>query len=377
MDEKPNKDPAACCAVAADGRLGMKITDIQAKIFSLPLKQPVKIALGEITQSDTVIVRVETDTGLCGFGEGSGIPFVTGETCGDVLLAIALLREPLLGLDPWAIGEAHRRMDAALTHRTAAKAAIDLALYDLMGKAARLPLYRLLGGVQNTVETDKTIALAAPDVMAEEARELAQAGFHYIKIKAGLDPAEDLEAVRRIRDAVGSGVHLKLDANQGWSVSQAIRTIRAMEPYGLEAVEQPIAAWDIAGLAAVRAKTVTPIMADESCFSARDALALVQRQAVDFLNIKLMKSCGLYDALRINAIAEAAGVSCMLGCMMESRLGIAAGAALIAACQNFRYADLDSTMFTQDHPDIRGGYQADGPILRLGDAYGVGVEVDF
>lgn len=355
----------------------MKITDIQAKIFSLKLKQPVKVALGEIAQSDTVIVRIQTDAGLCGFGEGSGIPFVTGETCDDILLAVALLRNELLGLDPWAIGEAHRRMNAALTHHTAAKAAVDLALYDLMGKAAKLPLYRLLGGINPTVETDKTITLAAPEVMAAEARALAQAGFRYIKIKAGLDPAEDLEAVRLIRAAVGPGVHLKLDANQGWSVSQAIRTIRAMEPYGLEAVEQPVAAWDAEGLAAVRAKTVTPIMADESCFSSRDALTLVQRQAVDCLNIKLMKSCGLYDALRINAVAEAAGAGCMLGCMMESRLGIAAGAALVAACRNFRYADLDSTMFTQEHPSICGGYQADGPVLRLGDAYGIGVEVDF
>lgn len=355
----------------------MKITDIQAKIFSLELQAPVKVALGEIVQSDTVIVRVETDTGLYGFGEGAGIPFVTGETCGDILLAVSLLRETLIGLDPWAIGEAHQRMAAALTHHTAARAAIDLALYDLMGKAARLPLYRLLGGAQNVVETDKTISLAAPGFMADEAHALVQAGFRHVKIKAGLDPEEDLEAVRRIREAVGNAVHLKLDANQGWSVSQAIRTIRAMEPFGLETVEQPVAAWDVDGLAAVRAKTVTPIMADESCFSSRDALTLVERQAVDFLNIKLMKSCGLYDALRINAVAEAAGIGCMLGCMVESRLGIAAGAALVSACRNFRYADLDSTMFTREHPGIRGGYQADGPLLHLGDAYGIGVEVDF
>lgn len=355
----------------------MKITDIQAKIFSLELKQSVRVALGEITKSDTVIVKIQTDAGLCGFGEGSGIPFVTGETCEDILLAVSLLRDELLGLDPWAIAEAHRRMDAAMSNHTAAKAAIDLALYDLMGKEAKLPLYRLLGGMNTAVETDKTITLAEPKIMAAEARELALGGFHHIKIKAGLDPAKDLEAVRLIREAVGPDVHLKLDANQGWSVSQSIRTIRDMEAYALNAVEQPVAAWDVEGLATVRSKTVTPIMADESCFSSRDALALLRRQAVDYINIKLMKSCGLYDALRINAMAEAAGVGCMLGCMVESRLAIAAGAALVSACRNISYADLDSTMFTHEHPGITGGYQAEGSVMRLGEAYGIGVQVDF
>ena len=151
----------------------MRITGICCRRFTMNLKKPIKVASGEITSGDTVLVRLDTDTGLYGLGEGSGVPFVTGEDCGDVLAGAEKLAEAALGRSPFEIQAVHAAMDAIYTHHTAAKAAIDIALFDLMAKAAGLPLYRFLGGTNPLVETDKTITLASPSEMAAEAAELA------------------------------------------------------------------------------------------------------------------------------------------------------------------------------------------------------------
>lgn len=355
----------------------MKIKNIEAKIFELKLQKPVKVAIGEITHGETVIVKVTTDSGLVGYGEGAGIPFITGESCETVLGAVNILSEKLIGYDPWAIVDIHTVMDAALMHNTSAKAAIDIALYDIMGKDANLPLYRLLGGVESKVETDKTISIDRPDIMCSEAKDLVARGFNHIKLKAGLDSKADIQVIKAIRESVGSSIGIKVDANQGWSVSQAIETITDMGNYGVQAVEQPVPYWDIDGFAYIRSKVSVPIMADESCFSPYDAARLIKADAVDMINIKLMKSCGLHKAMEIEAISRAAGVRCMLGCMMESRVAISAAAALVAARDNIIYGDLDSPMFLTEHPAIHGGFKQDGPFYSLGDEPGHGVEVDF
>lgn len=355
----------------------MKIKEITAKKVRLELRQPVVIALGSISHSETVIVKIETDEGLVGYGEGSGATFVTGESADMIVSAVLLLKRALIGLDPFSIDSIHHLLDKTLVHNAAAKAAIDIALYDIMGQYAKLPLYRLLGGMAKQMETDRTIGIGAPEDMAKEAVQLAEQGFRQIKVKAGLNPDDDIEAIRRIREAVGGAIRLKVDANQGWSAGDALRVIHRYAEYGVEAVEQPVPHWDIDGLRYVRAKSPLKIMADESCFSPQDAIKLVKKEAVDLINIKLMKCGGLYRALQINSIAEASGIECMLGCMMESRIGIAAGAALVVSRPNFVYGDLDSFMYFKENEKIRGGFTCDGPYITLSDEYGLGIEVDF
>lgn len=355
----------------------MKIKEIEAKKIKVKLLHPFLIALGSIEYCETVIVRIETDEGLIGYGEGAGITFVTGESVDTVINAIGILKNELMGLDPFGIEHIHRVMDKTLVHNTAAKAAIDIALYDIMGKYAKVPLYRLLGGIANKIETDMTITIGAPEEMAKEALKIVKQGFRHIKVKGGINPEEDIEAIRQIREAVGKSIHLKVDANQGWSVGDSIRVIQRFAEYGVEAVEQPVPHWDIDGLSFIRSKAPLKIMADESCFSPQDALKLVKKDAVDIINIKLMKCGGLYRALQINSIAEASGVRCMLGCMMESRVGISAGAALVASRQNFIYGDLDSFMYFKEDERIRGGFTCDGPHITLSDEYGLGIDVDF
>ncbi len=353
----------------------MKITGITSEKVCLELLRPFTIAIGTISKVDTVIVKVETDKGITGHGEGTSVPFVTGETPEIIRLAVAAMGEALLGLDPWSIGHIHRVMDETVVGNGAAKAAIDIALYDIMGKDARLPLYKLLGGNCAACETDQTIGIDAPAAMAEAAKSIAGQGFRQIKIKAGIRPSEDIEAIRLIREAVGPDIHLKVDANQGWSAGDAVITIAKMAEYGVELVEQPVRAWDLDGLAYVRSKSPIKIMADESCFTPQDALRLVKRDAADMLNIKLMKCGGLYRAMQISAIAAAAGIPCMLGCMFESNIAIAAGAALVASNPNFHYGDLDSFMSFKDDGMIEGGFDFDCPVIRLTDEPGHGVRV--
>ena len=350
----------------------IKITQVTAKKVKAPLSKPFTISLGTITASDIVFLRLDTDCGLVGYGEGVGIGFVTGETSDTILGAIKLFEPLLVGRSPFAIEQIHSDMDKKMVGNGSAKAAVDIALYDLMSKAAGLPLYRFLGGVSGSVETDMTIGINTPEVMAAEAAKRAAEGFREIKVKAGTDPATDMLAIRFIREAA-PGVHLKVDANQGWTVAEALRVIREYEKYGVESVEQPVPYWDHAGLKEVRTRSNIPIMADESCFTPKDAFKLASSGAADVLNIKLMKCGGLYRANQICAIAEAAGIRCMLGCMLESKLSIAAAAAFVAARPNVIYADLDSFHEFDDTGIINESFAYTTPVITLGEKPGIGV----
>ena len=338
----------------------MKITEIRANRIKLKLHEPVVISRGTITHAETVVAKVLTDEGIFGYGEGSGATFITGETTETILGAIQLLGEELIGLDPLAIGHIHRVMDRTLIGNGSAKAAIDIALYDIMGRVAGAPLYKILGGMSSKIETDMTVLIDKPVVMAERAKEIAAQGFRFIKIKAGSDPGQDIEAIRQIREAVGPRVHIKIDANQAWSVSECLQIMERLQPLGVDVVEQPVPYWDVDGLAQIRRKARFAVMADESCFVPQDAVALIKRDAVDMVNVKLMKCGGLYRAMEINSICQSAGVGCMVGCMLESRIGIAAGAALVASHPNFRFADLDSYLYFEDTGEIKGGFTTRG-----------------
>jgi L-alanine-DL-glutamate epimerase-like enolase superfamily enzyme len=354
----------------------MRVTRVTAERVAVPLAAPFEVALGVIDTADTVVVRLETDVGLVGYGEGAGVTFVTGETSETVLGAIRLLEPVVVGQSPFAIDFVHRGMDQVVVGNGAAKAALDLALYDLMGKAAGLPLFRLLGGVAGRVEVDQTIGLGEPSVMGARAAELVAEGYRELKVKAGADDAQDRAAIAAIR-AAAPEARLKVDANQGWTPRQALSLLAEYERHGVAAVEQPVPYWDRAGLACVRAHSPIPVMADESCFTPHDAVDLVRLGAVDAINIKLMKCGGLYPALQIDALAEAAGVTTMVGCMLESRLAIAAGAHLAAARPNVTDADLDSFRDFDDSGLVKQAFAFTPPVITLTEEPGLGVDLSW
>lgn len=353
----------------------MKIKKITAKKLKLELIEPFTVAIGTISYTETVIVKLETESGLIGYGEGSGVEFVTGELADSIVQAINYLSPYIYDINVYEIAHIHKIMDSKLVGNGASKAAIDLAVYDVLSKAAQLPLYKYLGGAVNHIKADMTVGLDTPENMAKEAYRIKKNHFSHIKIKAGANVKDDIETIIKIREAVGNDIHLKVDANQGWCVTDAIKIIKVYESFGVDAVEQPVPAWDIEGLKYIRNRSSVKIMADESCFTAKDAIKLIKQEAVDMINIKLMKCGGIYPALAINTIAENANVRCMLGCMMESKIAIAAGCALAAATENIEIADLDSFRYYLPLENIQGDFVISHDNIILPDTFGIGLSL--
>lgn len=352
----------------------MKITKINVRPQVALLKEPIRISLGIITSSISAIVEIETDQGLVGYGEGAPGILITGETLKGTIEAIQLMAPTLIGTDPTDLEKVHYLMEKVAAHAPSAKAAIDIACYDLLGKRSQLPLYKLLGGFGSTVKTDLTIGIDDPQKMADKGREALAQGFDTLKIKVGMGLEADVERIKAIREAVGMAVNLRLDANQGWQPKEAVSMIERLSDYRIELVEQPVPYYDIQGLAYVRNHVSVPIMSDESCFNSRDALGLIRQQAVDLVNIKLMKAGGIHEALKINSLCQSAGIECMIGCMVEeTNIGVTAAAHLAAGRQNITRADLDAT-FSLNEVAIPGGVSlVAAPVIELTNQAGLGI----
>jgi len=354
----------------------MKIERIEIYKANLPLKRPFRIAIGETRVAETLYMRVHTDNGLYGMGEANLFTPVVGETQATAFAAAKDLARLLIGTDPLDIERRVSDMLRFMPHNPTTRSAFDMALYDLLGKAAGLPLYAVLGGPLRPVFTDNTVGIDTPKAMVEHALRIQERGFPAVKVKVGTTAAEDIERIRRIRDAVGPSLPIRIDANQGWDVVVAKQALRGMEAFGIQYCEQPVPVWDIESMTAVRAATTIPIMADESVFDEHDALKLVTAKACDYLNIKLAKSSGIHVALKINAITEAAGMRCMVGCMTESRLGLTAAAHLVSARPNIVYADLDGADMLKDDPVIGGMTYKDAGEIELPENSGIGADID-
>lgn len=354
----------------------MQITRMSAQIIHMNLKEPLVVAFGTLTAIPMMLVRVETDTGLTGYGEVNPLALVTGESIDTEQAAFPLVEAALRGANPLAIAHAHEIMTATLVGHTALKAGIDLALYDILGKQAGAPLYQLLGGTSDQVETDITLTIAPVKAMMAEAKARVAEGFNILKVKVGVDLAHDDEAIAAILAAVGPTVQLRLDANQGWTPKTTISFMRRHAAPNLTLIEQPLPAADHADNALVRQGIDVPLVLDEAVHSPADALAAIRHDETDAINIKLMKCEGLFGAQQIAAITQAAQMSCMIGCMAESRLGIAAAVHFAAATKNVVYIDLDSHLLLADTPQFAGGFTQAGPLMTLTDAPGLGVTVD-
>lgn len=333
----------------------MDIQSIDVHPVVLRYHEPFRIALGTEVESQNVVVRIHTDSEVVGIGEASPFEMVTHETPQTVMQALDKIAPSLIGMDPLRIEQIVETMDQAVAENPSAKAAIDMALYDILGKTAGKPLFKLIGGFREDVLTDITLGIKEPKEMAGDAVKAIKKGFKALKVKVGVDPKEDFERIKGIREAVGPDIAIRIDANQGWTTHQAIKILKKLEPFDVEIAEQPVKADDIRGLAEVRRNSSIPVMADESVHTPNDALRVIREEAVDLINIKLMKSGGILKAKKIAAIAESANVPCMIGCMSESAVGITAGVHLAAAVKNIQYADLDSDILIQDKLVLKGG----------------------
>jgi L-alanine-DL-glutamate epimerase-like enolase superfamily enzyme len=359
----------------------LRIAAIDVVPVRLPLREPFVIAYASYADVLSVLVRVRTEDGAEGWGEATPDPNVTGETWPS---AAAMLRDDLapalLGHDARDRFGTMSRLDAVVEGAPAAKAALDIALHDLVARSLAVPLWVLLGGCSKAaLEISRVVSLGTPEAMADAARGHVADGFSTVKLKVGDATAPLLDAARvvAVRAAVGPEIGIKVDANQGWKASgTAVRAIQAMSESQPAYVEQPVAAWDLEGLADVRRQTGATIMVDEGCHGARDLLRVVALRAADLVNIKLMKTGGIGPALRLNAIAEAAGIGAQVGTMVESSIASAAGLHVAIALANVATVEMGGPlMLAEDIGELATGYH--GNQVLLPDGVGLGVQPDI
>ncbi len=353
----------------------MKIEKIELGEVNIPLVTPFKTALRTVETVNDIVVKITCEDGQTGFGEAPPTAVITGDTKGSIRCAIQEFIAPhLLGMDIENLDGIMKKLHGCILKNTSAKAAVDMAVYDLFAKSCGKPLYRVLGGSRREIETDLTISVNTIDEMVRDSRKAVDQGFSILKIKVGKESLKDIERIQAIRQAVGPDIRLRVDANQGWTPKEAVRIIRRLEDLGIEMdlVEQPVGAHDFAGMKFVTSQVSTPILADESVFSVEDAIHICQERAADLINIKLMKTGGIYEALKICAVAESFGVECMIGCMLESKIAVSAAAHLAAAKGIITRADLDgpSLCLTDPYP---GGPTYTGSKIIMNETPGIGI----
>ncbi|QDO89588.1 dipeptide epimerase [Ornithinimicrobium ciconiae] len=355
----------------------MRVTGATIHPIHLPLRDPFVVAYARWESMPSIIVELHTDTGLTGWGESVPDETVTGESHSA---AVAMLRDVLLpairGREVADIDGAHAAMARAVGGNPSVKAAIDLALHDLLGQAASMPVHQLLGGhTDRPLTYPRVISVGTPEAMASGAEVALAQGFTEIKIKVGAgEPREDIARVRAVCEAVGERAQVRVDVNQHWRTpAVAVPAIRQLEGLGLRWIEQPVAAADITGLAEVRSVTSVPIMADESVHGMASLLQIIRERAADAVNLKLMKTGGLQPALAMVAAAQAAGLWVQVGSMVESSIGSAAGYHLAAARRHVTSTELTGPLlFSRDVGDLT--YEP--PTVHLSDSAGLGVRVD-
>ncbi|WP_160691754.1 dipeptide epimerase [Clostridium sp. C2-6-12] len=354
----------------------MVISNIEVSEILVPLVTPFKTALRTVDAVNDIVVKIITDTGETGYGEAAPTAVITGETKESIKSVILNYIKPsIMGMEIDNLEDLMYKINASILKNTSAKAAVDMAVYDLYAKKLNAPLYKVLGGYRKEITTDITISANDIDEMVQDSVKAVNEGFNILKIKVGKEGNKDIERISEIRKAVGKNVMLRVDANQGWTSKQAVRIIRALEDRDLniELIEQPVKYWDLEGMKYVTQNTFTKILADESVFSPLDAIKIIQHKAADLINIKLMKTGGIFNALKLCNIAEAFGVECMIGCMLESKISVSAAANLGAAKKIITMVDLDGPALCKVDP-INGGPVFKNESIKMSVKAGLGFD---
>ena len=354
----------------------LKIQRVELYKLLIPLKEPFIISLGPIYNAQNVMVRIHTESGFTGCGECSPFMSINGESIDTCFIVGQYFAQLLKGKNALDIEGCVREMDQLIYGNTSIKSAFDMALYDIAAQYAGQPLYKFLGGQNNrTITTDYTVSIGDPAKMAADAKKIQADGFPAIKIKLGLNGKKDVERIRAIREAVGNEIPLRIDANQGWQVEEAIETLNALSAFDIQHCEEPIARWEFMKLPRVKKESPIPIMADESCGDEHDAERLIELKACDYLNIKLGKAGGILKALRIVKLAEKASMHLQVGAFMESRLAMTAFAHFALCSDQIEHYDFDTALMFSEDP-VEGGisYEKNG-VIHLPEEPGLGARI--
>lgn len=353
----------------------MKITQVRLGTISVPLRTPFKTALRTVSSVEDVIVEIHTDDGRVGYGEAPPTGAITGDTTGAIIGAIQdHIAKSIIGMDVDDFEDVLQKVQKSIVGNTSAKAAVDMALWDLYGQHYNIPVYKLMGGARKQIVTDITISVNDPETMVKDSLIALERGYDCLKMKVGINPEMDVARLKAVRQAVGNDVTIRIDANQAWNPKQAVKILNAMQEQGLqiELVEQPVPAHDLEGMKYVTDRSYVPVLADESLYSPADAATILRMGAADLLNIKLMKCGGLYNALKICTMAEVYGVECMIGCMLEAKISVNAAVHLACARKVITKVDLDGPVLCSEDP-ILGGSVFDEKNITVSSAPGLGI----
>ncbi|TWJ04803.1 L-alanine-DL-glutamate epimerase-like enolase superfamily enzyme [Mucilaginibacter frigoritolerans] len=351
------------------------ITKIDIYRFSIPM-EPFAIATGTLANAQNVFIRVHTSAGFYGVGECSAFPMIVGETQDTCLVMAREFARLWVGKDALDIVGRLQQLHDFTAGNTTIKSAFDIALYDISAKYAELPLYQFLGGEKRVVESDITIGIASPDIMAGKASAFKKSGANILKVKLGKNAVEDIERIKMIRETIGSELNIRIDANQGWSFDDAVFALQALDKYDIEFCEQPMRTWYDDRLPELMNLSPVKIMADESVYNHHDARKQINSGSCHYINIKMAKSGGIFEAKKIHDTAAEKGIACMMGGMLESRIALSAKLHFVYASPNIKFYDMDTCKLGHLEDPCIGGAVYDGYKLDINDAAGIGADAD-
>lgn len=354
----------------------MKIKEIDIYAIHLPLHEPFVISYASFDYMPSIIVKITTDTGHIGYGEAVADEHVTGESWDSTYAVLKNTLGPkLIGMNPAQMEKIHAKMDAEIYGVPAAKAALDIACYDAIGKALGVPVYDLLGGrFHDEFPITHVLSIATPEHMADEAAQRVAEGYRSLKMKVGKNVYDDVERIKAVRERVGETIAIRVDVNQGWvNSSTTLQALKKLEEYSLDWLEQPVKADDIDAMVDIKSKTSVPMMIDEGLRGFREMKEIIAKRAADKVNIKLMKCGGIYPAMKLAHMAEMAGIECQVGSMVESSIGSAAGFHVAFSKKIMTSVELTGPLkFSKDIGDLK----YDIPFIRLSEDAGLGVTVN-
>ncbi|RFZ85486.1 dipeptide epimerase [Mucilaginibacter terrenus] len=353
----------------------MLITSVDIYRFSIPM-EPFTIATGTMDHAMNTLIRVHTDAGFYGVGECSAFPMIVGETQDTCLIMAKEFAKLWKGQDPLDITARLQQLDSFTAGNTTIKSAFDMALYDIVAKNAGLPLYKFLGGEKRSVESDITIGIGSPEVMAKKAVDFKNLGAHILKVKLGKGAEADVERIKQIRAAVGNEMKIRIDANQGWSFDEAVFALQALGQYNIEFCEQPMRTWFDDRLPELMKLTPVKIMADESVYNHHDARMQIESGSCHYVNIKMAKAGGISEAKSIHDTCAERSIPCMMGGMLESRIALSSKLHFVYASPNIHFYDMDTCKLGHLVDPCVGGAQYDGYHLTINDAPGIGADAD-
>lgn len=349
----------------------MKIIDFKLSRIKAELKKPFITNIRRVDAIEDVALTLIADDGTLGYGEAPPTVAITGEDIESIERSIKERIFPAIrGLELGG-DDIFEALHASIDKNSSAKACVDMALYDILAKSDVKPLYEYLGGKHKTLRTNLTISLKDNAEMLKDAIEAYNGGFEILKIKVGQDKDDAIKAIQNIRDALPSAV-LRVDANQAWDAKSGLKIIERIAPLDIELIEQPTKADDLAGLKEITAHSAIPILADESVFDYKDAARILDEQIADYINIKLMKTGGIYEAAKIAKLAKERGAKVMMGSMLESVVSISAAAHFAMSDENICFYDLDGPLLAKPS-SVTNALLFDKDAITINKCIGLGV----